>query len=210
MPKYKWDSTNRRYLDSKGHPVPDRLVRKWIDEAVDETKDELEAISEQLNSDEIEVNDWKSRMSSKLRTLHIGASLIAIGGAAQLTQHTLSKLSARVSEQEQYLLKFTVSIEVGVQQKDASLVSRAAMYADAGVATYENIRRGDVKDAGFEEERSILDEGAHHCIECPDEAGKGWQPLASLIPIGGRECMSRCRCSMEYRKRPAGSDPTDE
>jgi hypothetical protein len=149
-------------------------------------------------------------MSGKLRALHIGASLIAIGGAAQLTERTLSRLSARVNEQEQYLLKFVVSIEAGVQKKDASLVSRAAMYADAGVATYENTRRGDVKDAGFEEERSILDEGAHHCGECPDEAAKGWQPLGSLIPIGGRECMSRCRCSMEYRKRPAGSDSSDD
>ena len=74
------------------------------------------------------------------------------------------------------------------------------------MATYESIKRDEHKDAGFDEERSVLDEGALHCADCPAEAAKGWVPVGELTPIGERECMTKCRCSIEFRKSHTASE----
>jgi hypothetical protein len=31
-----------------------------------------------------------------------------------------------------------------------------------------------------------------------------WQPLGSMIPIGSRDCLSRCKCHVEYRDSRTG------
>ena len=198
MPKYRWDSVNRRYVDAKGNSVPDSVIRKWIDSAVDDTKDELGAIAEELIGGEIDTPEWKAKIASRLRAMHLGVSLIAAGGLNHISQETLDRVNERIAVQERYLLKFTVAIETGIQQKDGTLKTRAELYADAGVATYESIKRDEHEDAGFDEERSVLDEGAQHCDDCPAEAAKGWVPIGELTPIGERECMTRCRCSIEF------------
>ena len=205
MPKYRWDSVNRRYVDAKGNPVPDSVIREWVDSAVDDTKDELGEIAEQLIGGELDTPEWKSKIASRLRAMHLGVSLIAAGGLNHISQKTLDRVNERIVVQQRYLLKFTVAIETGIQQKDGTLKTRAELYADAGVATYEGIKRDEHKDAGFDEERSVLDEGAQHCGDCPAEAAKGWVPIGELTPIGERECMTRCRCSIEFRK-PTASD----
>jgi len=51
---------------------------------------------------------------------------------------------------------------------------------------------------GYVEERSVLGI-ADHCDGCLAEAGKGWRPIGTLLPIGGRDCKARCRCHFEYR-----------
>ena len=210
MPSYKWDKSNRRYVDEKGRPIPDHVVREWIDSAVDDTKDDLGEIADQLLGGEIDGPEWKQRITSRLRAMHLGVGLIAAGGLNNITDKALGRINAKLLEQERYLVKFSIDIETGIQQKDGTLRTRAELYADAGVGSYEFVKRGEKQDAGYDEERSILDDGANHCDDCPAEAAAGWVPLGTLTPIGGRECMARCRCSIEYRKRPSSSDISEE
>jgi hypothetical protein len=205
MPKFTWDKANRRYVDAKGNPVPDSVIREWIDSAVDDTKDDIGSIADELIGGEIDGPEWKQKITSRLRAMHTGVSLIAAGGLNHITDKALGRINAKLIEQDRYLVKFSIDIETGIQQKDGTLKTRAELYADAGVGTYEYVKRGEKQDAGFDEERSILDDGANHCEDCPAEAAAGWVPIGSLTPIGGRECLARCRCSIEYRKGPTAS-----
>jgi hypothetical protein len=202
MPSYEWDAENLRYIDEDGDPVPDEAVRAWVDAAVDEAKARVIETAEQLNADEIEPHEWHEKTEREISAMHLALGLIAIGGLAALTRTHLARIKARAEEQEKYLLVFKIAIELGFQRKDGTLINRASMYADSGVHTYENIKREMFKDKGFDEEHSHLDSGAQHCGQCPEESAKGWQPLGSLIPPGGRACRSHCRCWMTYRKKP--------
>jgi hypothetical protein len=201
MPKFKWDAENLCYIDEDGKPVSDETVRAWVDAAVDAAKQRVEDLADQLNADELEPYQWHEKTEREISAMHLALGIVAIGGLAALTRTHLARIKARVDEQKKYLLGFKIAIELGIQRKDGSLLNRALMYADAGVHTYENIKREMFKDKGFDEEHSHLDSGAQHCGQCPEESAKEWQPLGTLIPPGGRSCKSHCRCWMTYRKK---------
>jgi hypothetical protein len=205
MPKYTWDAENLHYIDEDGEPMPDETVRAWVDAAVDEAKARVVEAAEQLNADELKPYEWHEKTDAEISAMHVALGIVAIGGLAALTRTHLSRIKARVDEQKKYLLGFKIAIELGIQRKDGSLLNRASMYADSGVHTYENIKREMFKDKGFDEEHSHLDSGAQHCQTCPQESAKGWVSIGTLIPPGGRDCRSKCRCWLTYRKVARGS-----
>lgn len=82
---------------------------------------------------------------------------------------------------------------------DGRFVNRAKMYAQAGRHTYEETRRSDMMTAGMTEARSIRHSG-DSCYGCKTQAAIGWQPILQLVPIGTRDCLRNCKCTVQYRK----------
>ena len=121
-----------------------------------------------------------------------------MGGRQNTNQQEIGWLGSKLKFQYERLAQFGRDVENGTVAKDARMIARAKMYANASISTYENAQRRREKKAGQSEERSLLHE-AEHCESCQEEADKGWVEIGTLIPVGERTCLVNCKCSMEYR-----------
>lgn len=169
--------------------------RKIVLSITNKAGDQLAKLTESLNSGRISTSEWAVQMKENVRNLHSAMGQLAHGGKAQMRARQLGSLGATIREQNKYLSGFINEVDNGLIPQ----ANRARMYADAGWVTYEKSIAFREKAAGMSEERSELDDSAQHCEDCPAEAEKGWVPIGELIPIGDRECLARCRCSLEYR-----------
>jgi hypothetical protein len=73
------------------------------------------------------------------------------------------------------------------------------MYVEASRAHYEAQREAIDRAAGYDEERSIR-HASDSCEGCIREERRGWVAIGELVPIGDRNCLTRCRCEIERRK----------
>ena len=144
------------------------------------------------------VDEWALRMAGISATSALVAGAFAAGGWARLDV-VRGDIEAHLSSELSYLDTFADDVAAGRVARDGRFVRRAMLYGAAGWGFYMLLRGREARRRGYGEERNVLDPGAEHCQECVGETDKGWQPLGELIPIGGRQCLSGCRCRMEYR-----------
>ena len=197
MPPFHFDKSSRQYVKPNGTPITPAEQRQMVLRITSKASDSLAKLTEQLASGKISTSEWAVQMKESVKGIHSAVGTLAHGGKKQMGARQLGSLGATIREQNKYLSNFINEVENGLSLEGAA--NRARMYADAGWVTYERSIAYREKAAGMTEERSILDEGSSHCEDCPAEAGKGWSEIGSLIPIGERACVSRCRCSLEYR-----------
>ncbi|MCW5941996.1 MAG: hypothetical protein KIS66_07175 [Fimbriimonadaceae bacterium] len=120
------------------------------------------------------------------------------------------RLSAIPKEQYRYLRSFSADVALGIVPRTSAIRARARLYAESARRTHFETERRLMAGRGYVEERSVLGI-ADHCDGCLEEAGKGWRPIGTLSPIGGRDCKARCRCHFVYRKADAlGQTEADE
>jgi len=199
-PRYTWDAQARQYRDSKGKFVKRADVRGALNDAAESAAGEVTALAEELQSGAIGIGVWQARTAAALKTIHTASGAVAAGGWAQATAADWSIVGRRLKNEYRHLRKFAIQLENGLPV-DGRFLARAAMYAGAGVGTYEAVlRRGDIA-AGFDEERRLL-HSISPCGDCPSYAALGWQPVGTLPGIGEScACHSRCRCSFDRRRR---------
>lgn len=183
---------------AKYKPVPAAKVREWIDEAVSRSRARVRRISERFVAGKITLPAWSTQVQAEIKVAHTAMAEIASGGRAQFTAKQAGRLGQRLKEQYKYLGLFSNAIENGDVKLGAGLIARAELYAEGERATYEGMRRGNHKDAGFEQERSMLGDG-DHCGECIDEEARGWVAIGELVPVGERQCLANCACEMSYQ-----------
>jgi hypothetical protein len=121
---------------------------------------------------------------------------LAVGGLRQITTHEQARTEERIREQKSFLIRFYTQ---GPFLSDAQAVARISQYAGATYGTYQEARRSSHAEAGKDEARRVLDEGAEHCADCLILAERDWVPIDELVPIGESECGANCRCDVEYR-----------
>ena len=196
---YVYDSRSRRYRDSaSGHYVTASQVRQAVDAVIDAEDAKVAALSERLVDGDISLADWQSQMAGIMKTLHVTMGVAAVGGFNQADASDFGYMGSLIKKQYQYLQNFANDIVSGKQALDGSLVSRAELYAQAGRGVFEDMVGREAENGGATQERSVLG-AADHCGDCLGEAAKDWSPLNSLIPIGERQCLARCHCTMEYK-----------
>jgi hypothetical protein len=199
LAEYGYNRRLRRYQHlASGRLVAESAVRAATDVVIDVETAKLREVSQRLVDGKINLAEWQLQMKDTVKRLHTAAGLAAFGGAKQASNSDLGYLGSLLKEQYQYLRDFAKSIRTGSQPLDGSLVARAALYAQGARCTHETVRQRLAQEAGQSQERSIL-APADHCDQCVGEARKGWSPIGSLIPIGQRTCLARCRCTMTYR-----------
>ena len=104
-----------------------------------------------------------------------------------------------IREQYDYLRDYAKAIADGTQPLDGRALVRSDLYADAANGTFWEIdKRSHIID-GYDEARRVLEPGADHCEDCEDYANDGWMPIDEIPEIGDSQCMTRCRCEIEYR-----------
>lgn len=203
MPEFTFDQRLNNgvgaYRAPNGRILSQATVRQALDLYVDSSQDVTRTLADLLRNQQISLADWQLQMRDHIKDVHLNAAAAQRGGWQNMTQADFGRVGQRIRVQYEYLDNFAKQIADGTQPLDGRFLVRSQMYTDAAVATYDRFEVNAFNNAGFDQERSILEPGARHCGQCESEAARGWQPLGSIIPIGERTCLTRCRCTKEYR-----------
>lgn len=204
-----WDSAKRRYIAPNGKIVTPAELRRIALSIAENTSIVLEELTSRFVKGSINSSEWAVAMREGVKGSHSALAQLAWGGTEQMTPAALGHLGASVKEQYGYLSSFINGIQSGSIEKTEGIISRAGMYGDSSWTTYTQATGMREILAGANEERSFLDAEADHCQECFDEAARGWVPAGEITPVGDRECLTNCRCEIEYRttdERTSGDD----
>jgi hypothetical protein len=192
-----WDASKALYRTSSGEEIPYRAIRASVEAVVDDTKAKLRALTQARNQGKISIPEWTTQTEPLLKKLYGSVAQIASGGKEQMTAPLNGQLGARTRFQLDKFKGFWLEVERG-ELSDAAILARMDMYADAAVSVYENLRLSVMTEAGFLEAINILN-AENSCNECPAISSRGWIPIEEMTPPGSRTCLSRCRCSVDYR-----------
>jgi hypothetical protein len=198
LSQYVYDPRSRRYRDQvSGQFVTAKSVRFAVDTIIDAETVKVRDIAQRLIDGSINLAEWQIQTSSLLKTLHVAMGIAANGGFENTSNADLGFIGSLIKKQYEFLRNFAKQIKNGTQALDGTLLARAELYVQAGRGTYESVVARAARNGGSTQEKSILG-AADHCGDCVGEAAKGWSPIGTLIPIGQRQCLSNCRCSMSY------------
>lgn len=195
---YTWNESAKRYTDSRGRFVSKQAVRGAIDRELADADRIVRQLGEDLRNGRISLRDWQTGMRREIKRVHLNGAAAAKGGWAQLSPADYGRIGQIVRGQYGYLEKFAREVERGLPL-DGRFTQRVQLYSQAGRSTYHVADRREMETAGYTEERSRLNP-ADHCQQCRDEAAAGWRPIGEMVPIGQRQCRSRCKCTVEYRQ----------
>lgn len=161
--------------------------------------DFLSTLSQRLIDNSITVAEWQAEMRDYIRTINREAVLIVYGGRENVTQSAWGYSGYLIKEQYQYLDGFVNDITENPKAwMNGRLLTRMRLYEKAEWGTFEAMIRFQKRQDGFTEERRELGT-ADHCPGCLQQAGKGWQPIGTLEPIGSQDCVTNCHCVFAYR-----------
>jgi hypothetical protein len=195
---YIWDARTRRYRGAGGRFVSAAAVRAELDKSIDAAAVAMREASESLRAGGMSLAQWELRMAEEIRNSYLASTALAKGGWARMTPSDYGRAGRAIRSQYEYLRKFAAQIASGQQKLDGTLGRRAGLYIQASRGAYEETRRRDEAERGMDEERRVR-HARDSCETCVTEAGKGWQAIGSLRQIGDSQCLSRCRCTFEYR-----------
>jgi len=153
-------------------------------------------LAEALRNGIITLAAWLAGMRQLVRRLHVAAAQIAGGLDDAL-------VAARIREQYGYLDRFAAAIQDGDESGEelsvAAIIARAALYAGAAWATFWAATQG--QEAGREVHWWTVGD-SRCCPDCVVLEDRGWLPVADLPTFpgaGDTQCMTNCRCRLEYR-----------
>lgn len=211
LPDYGYDPLEDQYYNvDTGAIIGWQTIRRLVDGLVTKSEESVEAVSEKLRKGAVVLSEWQTEMMTSVKTAHISAAVLAIGGFSQMTQSLYNLIGRVVNDEYKLLRNFALQIQDGKQKLDGTLTRRAKQYLSQLRPMYYRVIRFLFRQRGFDEERSILTP-ADHCTNedgnrggCVEEARKGWQPIGEMIRIGDRNCYSNCRCKVQYRNTQTG------
>jgi hypothetical protein len=209
-PAFLYEERAGRYVEkSSGRFVRAEAVRQATDAVIAEGEHEIARLTRRLLATDISLSDWQSEMMQRLRIQHLAQASAAAGGWARVDDAVTGRLEARLEGQFAYLDNFASQIASGAQPLTRAVVTRASLYAQAARGAYEGERNEQMRQAGFDEERNVLGQ-ADSCQGCLEAAEQGWVPIGTLTPVGSRQCLARCHCTLDYRRQPASSEVENE
>lgn len=199
LSQYGWNARARRYVNLRtGQFVSASDIRLAVDTVIDNTTQDIRSLSLSLVSGTITLAQWQSQMQTQLKALYVACGVAAGGGFSNMSQSDYGYLGSLIKTQYQYLRSFAQQIASGQQPLDGTLLSRAALYAQAARGIFYAMMTELAIESGMTQERRVLGM-ADHCKSCLTEAAKGWQPIGTLLPIGATECLANCRCSLAFK-----------
>lgn len=197
---YTYNPATGRYRDAAtGRLVSEAAVRTAVDTVAAQASTDLAALTARLVAGEIRLAAWQAGAMATVKRAHVAAALAARGGKAGMTPREWGAVGARLRREYGYLRAWAGGMAEGTAPLDGRAATRASLYGQGTRVTYEAFRARDAAGYGYTEERSVL-HPAEHCGGCTAEAGRGWAPLGTLVPIGLRQCLSNCRCTIMRRK----------
>jgi hypothetical protein len=221
--RYSWQEDEQVYVDEEGHKLRDtaltallllligkvsrRLARiedarrsmSRIEEGPAHTEDDRRPlpthIAEERPAAALTQAAAQTETQRELTLAHRMMAALAVGGLRQITTPEQVRTDDRIREQKTFLIRFYLQ---GPFISDAEAAARISQYAGATYGTFEALSRASHQEAGYTHAEWILDAGAEHCHDCPEQAARGRQPIDSFPEIGSLACLSNCRCNLQY------------
>jgi hypothetical protein len=105
-----------------------------------------------------------------------------------------------------YLNSTAIGIMMGTTEINGKLLTRASMYG-AAIWPIQHNYTLTARLAQAYECRRVLGPNENHCYAgerpgCIELAQMGWLPIRQMLPLGSAQCLSNCRCDLQYRKTP--------
>ena len=197
-PPFRWNERAGRFIDRAGRFVARSVVVGALDGALERSREAIGDLRLALRDGRISLAAWQQGMATELRMGHLAAAATARGGWGQLTVADLRHVEGIVTEQLTFLRRFAGQIASGEQPLNGILLRRAELYALMPRMTQHEMERLESLRLGFDEERNML-AASEHCQGCISETERDWVPIGTLVAIGARDCLSKCRCSISYR-----------
>ena len=216
-----WSPNDLAYFTRSGTRVPQGDVRRAVDAVVNVTRADVAALSGQVAAGDISVAEWQDGVARRLKTMHVAVGAAGAGGFGNMSAGDVAEIEANLRFNFERLQAFAEDIDKGfttlrshqidsetgelqeviriVRMTDSRIIARSEMYAAAGSAGYENVRRSNAFEVGYLFERNVL-HPADHCDGCLGEDARGWVEIGELVPIGERTCITHCRCSMAFAR----------
>ncbi len=205
MGRYRFDRRTGRYRDPRGRVVSPDALAELLSRRMEAGAERIGEACGRLAVGRTSVADWTRTLIVELRRLHVTAAALGYGGWGELTEPRRVWVRDRLRSEVSYLLRFARQIasgEVPVADEagnpSRAFAARAAMYCQSTHATWQEARREQQSQAGRREERNVLT-AVENCDGCVSETARGWVPLGSLRPVGARDCLTNCRCLLEFR-----------
>ena len=194
---FEYDTVSGRYVTPNGRLVPAPNVRAELDRVLAKSTKRTQSLATALSKGRITPEDWTRRMREEMRLLHTFSASAAKGGWEQMSPADFRTVQQRVKEQIGYLDNFSQQIGKGLPL-DGRFMRRTELYSQAGRGTYHDVQRVERELRGDTEERNIRFAG-DSCDGCIAASASGWVAIGTLPVIGSRDCLTRCRCEIEYR-----------
>lgn len=198
MADFSWSESAGRFRDGRGRFVPEASVRDGVDATVNAASARAVSLAQDLREGKIGIDAFRDGMFRVIKDVHIASALAAYGGKNAMTPERYGYTGHLIKEQYQYMRGFLTDIISGKQALNGRIDVRVAMYAEAGRTTYEMIRLREGKRRGITQVRNIL-HAQESCEQCKGITARGWVDPDDMVPIGARQCLSRCRCTLEMR-----------
>lgn len=194
----RWNENLGRYIDARGRIVSGRVVRNALDQTIVAYGARTKALAGSLRAGTTSLRSWELQMRTLIKDTHLVSSAAAVGGWEQLQNDpaALGRAGREIRAQYEFLDGFVRDIASGKQKLTDGLIARAVMYIEAGRGTYEAQRLVIDRAAGYDQERNIR-HASDSCEGCIRETARGWVGIGALVPIGDRNCLTRCRCEIE-------------
>jgi hypothetical protein len=134
----------------------------------------------------------------QIKNTHINAIALERGGFNNLGPADYGRAGQRIREQYGYLSRFASQIADGTQKLDGTLDYRLRLYAQAGRETFYRSQLAHITPGGpthLRSKRNVRD-SCKDCIELDGRVYAIGDP--SFRVPGQRQCLSNCRCTIEY------------
>lgn len=197
-PGFRYNARAYSYVDERGRFLSRAAVRDTLDNALANNGKVVRDLTRQLQEGRITLAAWQTGMAREIKNVHLYSAAAARGGWAQMTAADYGRAGQRIEVQYRYLMGFAEQIASGEQPLNGRAIQRAVMYSEAGRNTFHRVEREEMEVRGMTEERSIL-HANDSCEGCLEQDAAGWQAIGEAVPIGERDCLTRCRCTMDYR-----------
>jgi hypothetical protein len=198
MASLSFDDSSGRFRDNAGRFVSDRAVRSVVDQIADGASERMAQASARMLAGELSLAEFQAELMRTIKLSHVATATIANGGAARMDFSAYGRVGAAIKAQYQYARGFAEAVADGTQPLNGTLAARARQYGHAARVYFEDERFRSMRS------RTVLCRNrinsGESCAGCRAETAKGWVRPSELVPVGSRvPCLSRCRCSVDYR-----------
>lgn len=199
--RWTWDARIQGYRD---RDRPERVLsalalKQALERRMEDHRETILGAMDRMLADEITPRDAQVRVAESLKTVHLQARMLAVGGVVGMAFAHMAGVGALLRYDTDQLARFGQAIARG-EKTAAGIRAQIAMYGQANIRReYERGRIGSMKDAGYGLERRVYGSTKDHCSGCAYEQGLGWVQIGSLAPIGGHECGPMDGCEKQFR-----------
>lgn len=197
-----WTPKARRYRNTKtGRWIGTAQMTVLRDQYLGYQRDRMQALADRVGRDAMTRREMVLQAREIIKSVTLDTYALAKGGRGHMTPSDYGKIGAMCKAQYQYLQQLEQRLKDG-KLSAAQLAYQLKAYVNTARAAYAEGQRGTARALGEDEERRVL-HPAEHCPDCVAAANRGWQPIGTLPKIGESECRHNCKCTFEFRKRPA-------